>query len=278
MLAIAQRCGSNFGSCNEDDCCSEYGWCGTMPIYCESGCQAAFGQCGTTTTTTPSSSTSSSATQTPRSDGQCGPSFANVPCPSSQCCSEFGWCGTDDQHCGTGCLYQCSFTTTSLFASSTAIIPTSTHVLTTTASASPTQTNIGYWPPQLEPATNCVRQKTVALTFDDGPDPVITAQVMAAAKAQTPQIPLLFFQIGENVDANPDISANVKNLGFSIGDHSYSHLSAIDLSDAEITQQASEAYSAINAATGLNPRFFRPPVLRINLVWRIYTSCDDRLV
>ena len=116
------------------------------------------------------------------------------------------------------------------------------------------------WVKQSDPATGCKNPKTVALTFDDGPDPVITAQVIAAAKAQSPNIPLLFFEIGENVDANPGVSASVNSNGFLIGDHTYTHPDvASGLSDATIIQEASSAASAIQSATGRNPRFFRPP-------------------
>ena len=34
---------------------------------------------------------------------QCGSQGNNALCPNSYCCSQYGWCGTSDAYCGTGC-------------------------------------------------------------------------------------------------------------------------------------------------------------------------------
>ena len=110
-----------------------------------------------------------------------------------------------------------------------------------------------------DPAIGCIAPKTVALTYDDGPDDVITAQVMAAALAQNPKIPLIFFEVGSNISARPPVSVSVNNNGFLIGDHTWDHPSAIGLSDALVTQEATTAAAEIKTVTGRNPRFLRPP-------------------
>lgn len=33
------KCGEGYGSCDPDECCSKYGWCGTSEEHCGSGCQ-----------------------------------------------------------------------------------------------------------------------------------------------------------------------------------------------------------------------------------------------
>src|SRR5690242_11599521 len=46
-------------------------------------------------------------------DGQCGPANGNLLCDpnstvySGTCCSQYGWCGSTEGHCGTGCLSGC---------------------------------------------------------------------------------------------------------------------------------------------------------------------------
>jgi peptidoglycan/xylan/chitin deacetylase (PgdA/CDA1 family) len=82
---------------------------------------------------------------------------------------------------------------------------------------------------------------------------------MAQAKAQTPAIPLTFFEIGQNVVANPGVSLSVKNAGFVIADHTNTHPDATTEDDATITQEAMSAYTAISNAAGVKPRYFRPP-------------------
>ena len=41
------RCGEEYGMCDDDDCCSKYGWCGQTEEHCEVGCQPDYGICRT---------------------------------------------------------------------------------------------------------------------------------------------------------------------------------------------------------------------------------------
>jgi len=41
----ANHCGKGYGSCPDDGCCSQWGWCGTSTEYCDEGCQIAYGRC-----------------------------------------------------------------------------------------------------------------------------------------------------------------------------------------------------------------------------------------
>ncbi|KAK7529762.1 uncharacterized protein J3D65DRAFT_561899 [Phyllosticta citribraziliensis] len=96
-------------------CCSQYGFCGTGEGFCGAGCQAAYGECNSTS---PSSSPISSQAATPSlpssgspsassyPEGACGPTAGGQNCanaPSGPCCSQYGFCGRDDGFCGAGC-------------------------------------------------------------------------------------------------------------------------------------------------------------------------------
>jgi hypothetical protein len=89
--------GSTFGNC-----CSQYGWCGSTTDHCGSGCNSSFGTCsggggGTTPPTTPTTPVST--------DGTCG-TQGGATCAGStfgNCCSQYGWCGSSTDHCGSGC-------------------------------------------------------------------------------------------------------------------------------------------------------------------------------
>jgi len=115
------KCGSSVGTrCPDNQCCSQYGYCGTTDAHCVAGCQAKYGLCKgtskkTTTTTkkttnskkTTTTSKKASSTNVPVSkDGKCG-SSAGTKCPSGQCCSKYGYCGTTSDYCAAGC--QASF-------------------------------------------------------------------------------------------------------------------------------------------------------------------------
>ncbi|KAH7126685.1 hypothetical protein B0J11DRAFT_604462 [Dendryphion nanum] len=89
-LVVNKTCqGSTFGNC-----CSSYGYCGSLNSHCAVGfCQSNYGTC---TTDKPISS-----------NGQCGGnSPVNATCLGSSfgdCCSSSGWCGKEPAYCGTDC-------------------------------------------------------------------------------------------------------------------------------------------------------------------------------
>jgi peptidoglycan/xylan/chitin deacetylase (PgdA/CDA1 family) len=98
-------------------------------------------------------------------------------------------------------------------------------------------------------------KKEIYLTFDDGPTPEITPWVLdeldkVGAKAT-------FFLIGNNVAKHPDIIAQIRAAGHSIGNHSYNHEKGWSTSDA--------AYHASVEKTNdlLHTPLFRPPYGRI---------------
>ena len=64
--------------------------------------------------------------------------------------------------------------------------------------------------------------KAVYLTFDDGPIPEVTPQVLAILDRY--HIKATFFMVGENVDKHPDVFAQVLQAGHHIGNHTYNHL------------------------------------------------------
>jgi hypothetical protein len=101
-LSSDGSCGGSFtcqGSVH-GGCCSEWGWCGSTTAYCGTGCQSAFGTCGTAGT----NSTGSTALKI-STDHTCGGSTGNT-CQGSafgNCCSVYGYCGSTSEYCGTGC-------------------------------------------------------------------------------------------------------------------------------------------------------------------------------
>ena len=107
------RCGSSVGTqCPSGQCCSQYGYCGTSNAHCNAGCQAKYGLCkGTSTTkkattskkaTTTTTKKASSTNVSVSTDGKCG-SNVGTKCPSGQCCSKYGYCGTTSDYCAAGC-------------------------------------------------------------------------------------------------------------------------------------------------------------------------------
>ncbi|MGG1397273.1 polysaccharide deacetylase family protein [Bacillus salipaludis] len=104
-----------------------------------------------------------------------------------------------------------------------------------------------------------VRQKAVAITFDDGPNPIYTPQVLeifskAGGKAT-------FFMIGEQIIANPAIVKRVWELGHEIGNHTFTHPKLSELSPGECLEEIERTEKLIEDLTGQKPIVFRPPYL-----------------
>lgn len=99
--------------------------------------------------------------------------------------------------------------------------------------------------------------KYVAITFDDGPDPLYTLQILDILKEKN--VKATFFLIGKNAEKYPEIAKRIVKEGHSIGNHTYSHRSLIPLSAAATREEIKKGEEAIYKATGIRPTLFRPP-------------------
>ncbi len=130
-------CGASVQAwCPTPECCSQYGWCGVTSAHCGTGCQQSYGSCtrvGKTVSRVgcsrlcsltvgsathakllhPMATAAVSPSPPPKppspspkppasSGGACGASI-QTQCPTSECCSQYNYCGNTSAHCGTGC-------------------------------------------------------------------------------------------------------------------------------------------------------------------------------
>ncbi len=65
------------------------------------------------------------------------------------------------------------------------------------------------------------RPGLLALTFDDGPDPKWTPQILDILKRE--QVPATFFIIGKNGQSYPDLVRRIVSEGHEIGNHTFTH-------------------------------------------------------
>ena len=101
------------------------------------------------------------------------------------------------------------------------------------------------------------KNKLVALTFDDGPSPRWTPQILSALKQAG--IKATFFMVGEHVQKYPDIARSVVSEGHEVGNHSYSHHVFHYYKTNEITDEIKETEQVIRETTGVTTNYFRPP-------------------
>lgn len=105
-------------------------------------------------------------------------------------------------------------------------------------------------------------KKAVAITFDDGPNPTYTPQVLEIfSKAEGKAT---FFMIGEQMINNPEVVKQVAALGYEIGNHTYTHPKLSHLSTAECLEEIERTERLIEELSGRKPVVFRPPYLDYN--------------
>jgi peptidoglycan/xylan/chitin deacetylase (PgdA/CDA1 family) len=101
-------------------------------------------------------------------------------------------------------------------------------------------------------------KKLVALTFDDGPHPIYTSQLLDILNHY--QVKATFFMIGSLVKRYPFIVKQVIANGHSIGNHTYTHpLNMAVCSKSQIVKELTDCESIIRRLTGRRVFIFRPP-------------------
>lgn len=84
------------------------------------------------------------------------------------------------------------------------------------------------------PEEEKTEKKRIALTFDDGPHPIYTPQMLELLKEE--QVPATFFLLGENVELYGDVVKEIAKEGHLIGNHTYHHVQITSLSLEEACQ------------------------------------------
>jgi peptidoglycan-N-acetylglucosamine deacetylase len=97
----------------------------------------------------------------------------------------------------------------------------------------------------------------VAITFDDGPNPASTPQILAIL--ETKQAKATFFILGKNGEAYPELLQQMSQQGHEIGNHAYSHQRLTRLSPDGIKAEFNRTDFIITNITGQKPLSVRPP-------------------
>jgi peptidoglycan/xylan/chitin deacetylase (PgdA/CDA1 family) len=101
------------------------------------------------------------------------------------------------------------------------------------------------------------RQKTIYLTFDDGPNLRVTSKVVKILNEY--EVPATFFLLGENLNAcNNDVSEDMYS-GHTIGNHGYDHRVLLPDSQIKIKKEIEATDDVIRDVLAVNAKLFRPP-------------------
>jgi peptidoglycan/xylan/chitin deacetylase (PgdA/CDA1 family) len=99
--------------------------------------------------------------------------------------------------------------------------------------------------------------KAVALTIDDGPDPVYTPQVLRVLR--TYGVTATFSMVGLRVAAYPRLARAVAEDGHHIANHTWTHSDLVAMPAHRVHTELARASHAIHSATGVHPQLFRAP-------------------
>ena len=100
-------------------------------------------------------------------------------------------------------------------------------------------------------------QKKIALTFDDGPHPYYTGQLLKGLRER--EVKVTFFITGQNVEKYPEIVKEMYGDGHLIGNHTYYHTQLTSRNAEDFKKELIMTNEAIKSVTGEETIFVRPP-------------------
>jgi peptidoglycan-N-acetylglucosamine deacetylase len=112
---------------------------------------------------------------------------------------------------------------------------------------------------QLFGATLCrtVSAKQLAITFDDGPNPVITPRLLELLEKHDAQA--TFFVIGRFVRECPQLVKEIAGRGHLLGNHTETHPNLFWLNRRAVRNELQQCQDALQDAAGAPAKYFRPP-------------------
>lgn len=102
-----------------------------------------------------------------------------------------------------------------------------------------------------------VEQKKIALTFDDGPHPYYTEQLLDGLKER--EVVATFFVTGEHAVLHPDVILRMQQEGHLIGNHTYSHIQLTAGNREAFKEELIKTSDTIKEITGEDVEYVRPP-------------------
>lgn len=101
--------------------------------------------------------------------------------------------------------------------------------------------------------------KAVAITFDDGPNPEFTPQMLDIFREEGGRA--TFYMTGDQIERYPDTARLVQAEGHEIGNHTYTHPHLTELDEETVRAELVRTGELIREAVGVWPATFRPPYL-----------------
>ncbi|MGG5253190.1 polysaccharide deacetylase family protein [Neobacillus sp. SM06] len=115
----------------------------------------------------------------------------------------------------------------------------------------------------------------LAFTFDDGPDPVYTNELLDLL--QKYQVKASFFVVGSRAEQYPEVIRRIYKEGHLIGIHNYVHRSNWLMTPWRVKQGVAKTADILEGITGERPVYYRPPWGALN-IFDLFIHKDFRLI
>ena len=107
-------------------------------------------------------------------------------------------------------------------------------------------------------SAGCREGHRIALTFDDGPNPPFTEQILAILESHNAVA--TFFDEGQAAESGPDVVRREVALGMAVGSHSYTHAKNLpDVRRGDFVRDVQQAEDALTPLLGYRPALYRAP-------------------
>lgn len=97
----------------------------------------------------------------------------------------------------------------------------------------------------------------VALTFDDGPDPVSTPKFLTLLEQH--DVKATFFLLGFMLERSPGLAREIADAGHDVALHGYEHVNLLRRTPGATRDDITRGHDLVAELTGAPPRFYRPP-------------------
>jgi len=103
----------------------------------------------------------------------------------------------------------------------------------------------------------CAENRKICLTFDDGPHPYLTEQLLDGLKER--DVKVTFFVTGEHAALHPDVIKRMSREGHTIGNHTYSHMQLKGSNREAFKEELIKTNTILEEITGKEVLYVRPP-------------------
>ena len=100
-------------------------------------------------------------------------------------------------------------------------------------------------------------KKQIALTFDDGPHPILTPRILEILAKYN--VPATFFMVGQNILNYPDAARAVIAAGHEVGNHTFTHPHMANLNEKAIFDEIGKCEDALEELCEYRPHILRTP-------------------